>query len=891
MAVRIPTYGAVSNPRGQLDAQSPGIPIGRGIFGALANAADKAANIIDEIDDRDARAEAAKVISQAELDETALLDQQQGQAGAGFGAQFNDALKERNEARLEQIASPRARRYVSEALPQLTSSIGRQAFGVEVQARRVQARADLGSALDNTDALLAAGQLTPDEANKRKNGVIDLYEQGGGAAPGEAAAMRAKVPGDTAWFATQGQLQRDPIGTAQRLGVTPDGDMFRSNANARQIWDRLVPVLGPIGTAGLMSALSTEAPGFDPSAVNPVSGASGIAQWLGDRKTTLQGRRNWQTLGVQLDHLVSELQGSESKWADKMRTAPDLDSAVDAAAGFERNEGWSEGNPRGSVTWAKSRANAESIAGAFGSAQIDPELTKNLSPERLLALRSQAETEVKQLRAENRAALVPVVANHEAAFEIGDTVTAPLTPGAFEAAYGPVQGPQEYAEYSAKRDIGIATAALRTMTEPDIAQAVAAMRPRDPNAADYAVRAQGWANAVTAAGKIMTARAQDPAGFVENTFPAVRQAWTSADLADPSAVAQASTLTLAQQAQVGITGSAAHALPDHVRARMVQTVTDMAPRARAEFLRSLNAAGGSAVLRDLTTGEHALSPMNSVLAALGNDPVGQNVLAKALAAEEQDKGSGRKSVGDAANGVDGLDARVDADMEPVRRVLNASGAPQSTIASLIDAAKLMSYQLYSGDVSAASKRAVEILTADNDIVDEPGSMLALVPKGLGERAQELGERMKGRGLGAPATDIDALRKEALTVNDLQLLAPSVPGESDEARQRATWDRFQAGTWVQAPDNSGVVLTDQNGSYILRRDGTPVALSYDAIRNALPDTTVHVPGRAVPPTVATPRADAATPFVPTPENTGVPADVLQENERKRQEQQRKLQDGE
>ncbi|MGF6230711.1 hypothetical protein QFZ27_004666 [Inquilinus ginsengisoli] len=895
MAVRLLPYEQQTAASGEMQSQRVPVDTSAGAgMAAVGGALQGAGRLVEQIDDDSARAEAAKAINQKEIDDAADLQQQSQAAIAnpnGFGERYLGSYDKRTEKWLSGFGG-RTRHYLDRMVPQLRQKYGTTAIDWEFGAKRARTAADLGTAYDNVMAGVAQGSIDADEARKRAKIITDQYASSGAADPGVLAKMQTGVDQDISWYSLSGQLQHDPATAARRLGVAPDADAFRSNANARVIWDRLLPVLGPVGTAGLMSALSTEAPGFDPSAVNPVSGATGIAQWLGDRKTTLQARGNSQTIGVQLEHLVSELQTSESKWAERLRNAKTLDEAVDAAAGFERNEGWSEGNPRGSVTWEQSRRNADSIAAAFGGgAPIDPALIKDLSPDQLLALRSKAETEVKQQQAQRRAALVPVVENHEAAFDIGDTVQNPLTRGDFIDALGPVQGPQAFSEYDAKRDIGMATATLRTMPAAQIAETVAGMRPTDPNASDYAVRLKGWSDASAAANRIAEARAQDPAGFVQNTFPAVRQAWAGVDVNDPAALDAAAGLTLATQAQIGIAGSAAHALPDRIRAQLVQQVQGTAPRARAEFFRSLNTPSGAAVLRDLTTGEHALSPLNTVLASLGGDPVAQTVLAKALAAEEEDKGSGRKSVGEAANGADGLDARVDADMEPVRRVLNASGAPQSTVASLMDAAKLMSYQLYSGDTAAASKRAVEMLTADNDVVDEPGSMLALVPKGLGERAQELGERMKGRGLRAPATDIDALRREALTLNDLQLLAPSVPGESDDARASATWNRFLAGTFVQASDGSGLVLVDPNGSFIFKRDGTPVALSFDTIRTAQPDTTVHVPGRAVPPTVATPRADAATQFVPTPENTGVPADVLQENERRRQEQRRKLQDGE
>lgn len=60
--------------------------------------------------------------------------------------------------------------------------------------------------------------------------------------------------------------------------------------------------------AGIMANLEGES-GFNPLAKNVSSGASGIAQWLGGRLTTLKNTygANWITLDAQINYLISEL--------------------------------------------------------------------------------------------------------------------------------------------------------------------------------------------------------------------------------------------------------------------------------------------------------------------------------------------------------------------------------------------------------------------------------------------------------------------------------------------------------------------------------------------------------------------------------------------------------
>jgi hypothetical protein len=62
---------------------------------------------------------------------------------------------------------------------------------------------------------------------------------------------------------------------------------------------------------GIMANLYSES-GFNPLALNGSSGAYGIAQWLGGRKTALLGLANYTTLEVQLAFLLNELNTSES---------------------------------------------------------------------------------------------------------------------------------------------------------------------------------------------------------------------------------------------------------------------------------------------------------------------------------------------------------------------------------------------------------------------------------------------------------------------------------------------------------------------------------------------------------------------------------------------------
>jgi hypothetical protein len=87
--------------------------------------------------------------------------------------------------------------------------------------------------------------------------------------------------------------------------------------------------------AGVVGSLMQES-GLRPDAKNPSSGALGIGQWLGGRKTNLLNSGNSGLRG-QLDFLWSELQGPEKAALTRLKGAHSVADAVNAFTwGFER---------------------------------------------------------------------------------------------------------------------------------------------------------------------------------------------------------------------------------------------------------------------------------------------------------------------------------------------------------------------------------------------------------------------------------------------------------------------------------------------------------------------------------------------------------------------------
>lgn len=114
------------------------------------------------------------------------------------------------------------------------------------------------------------------------------------------------------------------------------GSQVAGNNNEEKVWNYLVGVMGlsAVQAAGVMGNIQQES-GFSTTIVNPKSGAYGLIQWLGGRKTGLQNFARSQgkdvgDLGMQLDFMKQELEGSyyKGRVLDPIKATNDLREAT-----------------------------------------------------------------------------------------------------------------------------------------------------------------------------------------------------------------------------------------------------------------------------------------------------------------------------------------------------------------------------------------------------------------------------------------------------------------------------------------------------------------------------------------------------------------------------------
>lgn len=115
-----------------------------------------------------------------------------------------------------------------------------------------------------------------------------------------------------------------PTGTG--TGVTVDVGQIEGETGKKAFVFLVQNGLTADQAAGVIGNLMAESGGntvkLDPKAVNPGSGAYGIAQWMGPRKTKLQALPNFDTIDVQIKYLWDELNGAyKSSVLDPIKSA------------------------------------------------------------------------------------------------------------------------------------------------------------------------------------------------------------------------------------------------------------------------------------------------------------------------------------------------------------------------------------------------------------------------------------------------------------------------------------------------------------------------------------------------------------------------------------------
>ncbi len=135
--------------------------------------------------------------------------------------------------------------------------------------------------------------------------------------------------------------------------------------------------LSPMGAAGLVSRWANVEASGGPTSVNPSSGAFGIAQWLGSRLPPIKGNVNFD---AQLAYAARELNGSEARAGNALRSATSFAEAARGASMYERAEGYNSATGKDNWT-ARTQAGIPAIYALMAPAAAPPVVAQEEGPE------------------------------------------------------------------------------------------------------------------------------------------------------------------------------------------------------------------------------------------------------------------------------------------------------------------------------------------------------------------------------------------------------------------------------------------------------------------------------------------------------------------------------
>lgn len=430
-------------------------------------------------------------------------------------------------------------------------------YGVEIQKAQGQLVNSIGLMGDPNDAASF-------EAYKKEG--MDLIEQSG-LPPLEKDVAKANWEATSEEALVKAYIAKDPSKVRDMLGLrgvepAPAGRGQQAPASVK---GRAAAAMGYFTgrgytkeqAAGIVGNLIAESR-LNTGARNPKDGADGsdsigIAQWNADRARGLKAfaaanHADWRDFNVQLAFVEHELNTTHKKHGDNLRAARDVQSATDAMVMFEGPAGSQHGprnahNYSGRLSFAQQAAGGEVTEGA-----PDPRVA-HIPLDRRIVLANAADSAVREIQVQSRGSIEIAEANAPIAIQNTGEYSGQLpTQQDYQAAYGPQEGSERFAKFSASVETSKQANAFQTMSTDDVKAVVAGAAPAS-SGEGAALEQARYDILANAAAQIITAREKDPAAYVNRVYPSIGQAWQQST---PGNYQAAMTLTAAAQKQLGI---------------------------------------------------------------------------------------------------------------------------------------------------------------------------------------------------------------------------------------------------------------------------------------------------------------------------------------------------
>lgn len=325
--------------------------------------------------------------------------------------------------------------------------------------------------------------------------------------------------------AVTGQMNRNPQATKQallqRYGVDPTAPPYAPTVDDASAVTQTAQRLG-IDPTVLATVISYETGGkFSPSIRGGANNKHiGLIQF-GEEEQKTYGANQGQSFGEQMQAVEKYLKDRGVKPGDSISTIYKIIN------GGSRNVSGSASDGNGTIDEHVARMQKEHAAGAakfLGTNTTTPSspapavpptlsaLVDQLPVERLPAYISASNTLVNQQQALVRSQLATTEGDHITAFMNGQTVQKPLSENDYTAAFGPIEGPQRYANYQQVQQLGSDITSMKAMP-PEQMHALAENYKPDPSKPGYELATKRYDTILKAADQVNAARQADPVAY------------------------------------------------------------------------------------------------------------------------------------------------------------------------------------------------------------------------------------------------------------------------------------------------------------------------------------------------------------------------------------------
>lgn len=442
-----------------------------------------------------------------------------------------------------------------------------------------------------------------------------------------------------------------------------------------------------------------------------------------------------------------------------------------------------------------------------------------LRPDERAALQMRVQNAAQEIGVGQQSALKAKAEDGMAEAARTGTVTNPLQAADFVKALGPQRGPEAYQSYSHAVQTGIDAASAAKMS-PDDQQALLARYQPQPGAPGYAEQAQRYDQLGKAVQAVNAEKQKDPAGFAINRLPVVSDAYQALGTAigsptatetDRQAAARDYVLkTQAEQGRVGIFADQQRLLPnsyvDDLNKRLTNPAAEpggsLTVAAQMQQEAKLWGSAWPQVYRQLAP---KVEPLARVLGA-GVTPAGATILGNIASMSDKEVLKTQDDDKVAELNKEVLDA-----MKPFAQSLVGGSEASQTVRDYVDVGrKLAAYYASRGnDARTAAQLAYgDLIGSKYDFQDT-----YRVPKEAG-----VDPTMISRGAAAARRDLGQF--------DLAPPIDTIGGLSPAYLKAAVASSYaRKGTWVTAPDESGLMLIGDDDMAARTASGKPLIVPW------------------------------------------------------------------